>query len=560
MRKTNSLTLVTLSLVLLGAAAAHCSATDSISPSFHGSVGTVSMSAGAVQVMTSGPQTAASLITAGPQLIQSGFFGFLSDPSPFIPAPPSGLTAEALAGSRIALAWDFSPDADVTQYRLYYDNATGTINYTAPLEVFTAAGKQWTTPALTSGNTYKFGLRAVNSYGIEEQNTSVFASAQALSSLTGVRAAIKTPQTGKKINGNSATVMAEIILGASSQVRRVLFQYRTLGGGAWSDIAAANSNHPNPDTDAPYFVHWDADSMPAGTYELRAQATDSSNIDDPAPPTITVILGDPDYDTKETIVSGEQQKEQLINNAVTNTVQAADDGTSLLVKVAIPAGAVNSSTVTLTLVNNPASKPAPPAGAQELNLSVKINLSNGQSDLSGGHTATLTLSYKDDNEDGIVDGTSVGVDQLKLYYASSQAGPWILLDSTINKTKKTITGITSHFSFFAVFAGPAANLDTVRAYPVPFMPNDGKTDNGVPYSASDPNSGIIFDNLPSAVKIKIFTLSGQLVADLDTSNSQGKIQWDVKNNAGKKAASGGYLAVISSPGSKTITKKLLVVR
>jgi hypothetical protein len=432
------------------------------------------------------------------------------------------------------------------------------------LEVFTSAEEHWTTPALTPGSPYKFNLRAVNSYGIEEQNTSVFASAQAMDSLTGVRAAIKAPQTGKKIDGNSVTVVAELLSGTPSLVRQVKFQYRTLGGGAWSDIVAANSNHSNPDTAAPYVVQWDADLMPADTYELRAVAADLSNTDDSAPPTITVIIGDPDYDTRENVVSGELQKEQIINNAVTNTVQAADDGTSLLVKVAIPAGAVNYSTVTLTLVNNPASRPAPPAGAQDLNLSVKINLSNGQSDLSGGQTATLTLSYIDDNDDGVVDGTSVGIDQLKLYYASSVAGPWILLDSTIDKTKKTIAGVTSHFSFFAAFAVPAAglevNLDHVLVYPIPFLPDDGEADNGVAYSASDPNSGIIFDKLPAAVKIKIFTLSGQLVADFNTTDSQGKIQWDVKNNSGKKAASGGYIAVLSSPGSKTITKKLLVVR
>lgn len=76
-------------------------------------------------------------------------------------------------------------------------------------------------------------------------------------------------------------------------------------------------------------------------------------------------------------------------------------------------------------------------------------------------------------------------------------------------------------SFFAVFAGPSANLDAVSVYPVPYIPNDGKTDNGVPYIVSDPTSKIIFDNLPSAVKIKIFTLSGLLVWDHDTSASLG---------------------------------------
>jgi flagellar hook assembly protein FlgD len=100
----------------------------------------------------------------------------------------------------------------------------------------------------------------------------------------------------------------------------------------------------------------------------------------------------------------------------------------------------------------------------------------------------------------------------------------------------------------------------VRVYPVPYVPNDGKRDNGVPYAASDAQSGIVFDQLPAVVKIKIYTLSGQLVTDFDTSNSGGHIQWDVRNNKGKDVASGGYIAVISSPGFKAVIKKLLVVR
>ena len=358
--------------------------------------------------------------------------------------------------------------------------------------------------------------------------------------------------------------MAEIILGTPAIVKQVLFQYRVLGSsGSWNNIvvSANDTNHPNPDTDSPYFVHWDAGAMAENTYELRAVATDIYGDVDAAPPTITVVVRHCNADISESVGSDGIQTDASVNNAVTNTVQAGDDNTSLLVKVSLPAGAMSDQAATLTLVNNPASKPAPPAGAQELNLSVKVDLSNGQHNLSGGHTATITLSYTDDNNDGIVDGTSVSVDDLKLYYASSASGPWLLLDSTtIDTKKKTISGLTTHFSFFAAFGSPAANLDGVQVYPVPYVPNDGKRANGVPYTASDPDSGIVFDKLPSVVKIKIFTLSGQLVAELSTSSSGGKVQWDVRNSKGSDVTSGGNIAVISRPGNKNVIKKLLVVR
>ena len=99
-----------------------------------------------------------------------------------------------------------------------------------------------------------------------------------------------------------------------------------------------------------------------------------------------------------------------------------------------------------------------------------------------------------------------------------------------------------------------------RVYPVPFLPNNSSSDDGVPYTAGNPNSGIIFDNLTSEATIKIYTLGGERVARFGSSNTFGRLQWDVKNEKGEDVASGGYLAVISSPNSLSVVKKILVVR
>lgn len=467
------------------------------------------------------------------------------------PAAPGGFYAEALDGARIALAWEPSPSLFAAGYRLYYDNATGTVDYNTPLAVFTSTETSWTTPVLTAGSTYKFALRAAGGCGSEEKNVSLLASAQAVGVLSGVRAAIKVPLAGKRVKGNSVTIVAEIILGQVSQVAQVRFQYTPSGAGAWTDIPAANVNHPNPDLAAPYFVHLDADALGAGTYDLRAVATDIYSVADPAAPAITIVVDPVDFDTSESVSAGEQRKEQKINNTVTSTVQAADDTTTLLSKVVIPSGAVSDSTAALTLVNNPAAVPAPPSGADALNLAVKVNLSNGQSQLAAGKTAALTFSYKDDDNNGIVDGTLASVERLKVYTVPDSGGSWTQLATSVDRTNKTITGVTTHFSFFSVFAAPASGLSAIKIYPVPWQPGAGGR-----FDAA----GVTFSNLPATARIKIYTITGELVRLMEVTSSDGGVKvWDGRNSEGHKAASGIYLAFIKS-GSDERTLKVAVER
>jgi hypothetical protein len=467
------------------------------------------------------------------------------------PAAPGGFYAEALDGARIVLAWEPSPSPLVAGYRLYYDNATGSVDYNTPLAVFTSTETSWTTPVLAAGSTYKFALRAAGGCGSEEKNLSLLASAQAVGVLSGVRAAIKVPLAGKRVKGNSVTIVAEIILGELSQVAQVRFQYTPVGAGAWADIPAANVNHPNPDLAAPYFVHLDADALGAGTYDLRAVATDIYSVSDPAAPAITIVVDPVDFDTSESVSAGEQRKEQKINNTVTSTVQAADDVTTLLSKVVIPSGAVSDSTAALTLVNNPAAVPAPPSGADALNLAVKVNLSNGQSLLAAGKTAALTFSYKDDDNNGIVDGTLASVERLKVYTVPDAGGSWTQLATSVDRTNKTITGVTTHFSFFSVFAAPASGLSAIKVYPVPWQPGAGGR-----FDAA----GVTFSNLPATARIKIYTITGELVRLIEVTSADGGVKvWDGRNSEGHKAASGIYLAFIKS-GSDERTLKVAVER
>jgi len=233
----------------------------------------------------------------------------------------------------------------------------------------------------------------------------------------------------------------------------------------------------------------------------------------------------------------------------------------LAARIRLPAGALDGDNAILTVVSNPA-LPAPvPSGVQDLGLSLDLSLSNGQTVLAGGQSAALAISYQDLNNDGIVDGTDLRVQSLKLYVYDAATGAWAKLATNVDEGSRLATGNTTHFSFFAVFGVlVAVNLDSVIIYPAPFKPYGPNPDEGRPYSPGNPNSGIIFDNLPEAATIRIYTASGQSVAEHIAANGAGKVQWDARNKDGRELASGGYLAVISSPGHKTVVKKISIIR
>ncbi len=78
------------------------------------------------------------------------------------------------------------------------------------------------------------------------------------------------------------------------------------------------------------------------------------------------------------------------------------------------------------------------------------------------------------------------------------------------------------------------------------------------YSNTPDEPFVTFTNLPEQITIKIYSLSGSLLRTLTTddksSPSSPFLNWDLLNESGLRAASGMYLAIISSPiyGDKTL--------
>lgn len=475
------------------------------------------------------------------------------------PTPPGSLSAAAAAGNRVVLGWDPSPSESVVEYRVYYDAGTGAVSYAAPLAVVPSSVSAFTTGVLASSAAYRFALRAFNRCGLEDGNTSVLASAPSVTALSGVSAAVIAPQAGKRVKGNSLTLSAAMTVGAAGSTSKVVFQYRVSSGTQWVDIAT--------DTAEPFYVHWNADALGLGvdqSFDLRAVASDLSGTADAAPSAVTLTVvpsGSAAFDVSESLVGGKVQRSQSLDNAVSNTLVTGGGAGGVLTKLQVPAGALSDPNVVVTVVNDPTGAPAAPSGVESIGVITQVTLGNGQTTFAGGKTAALTLGYPDENGDGIVDGTTVRVDRLRMYSAATAAGPWVQdFGSSVDTSNRGVTGNTPHFSFFALFVGAASDLASLRVYPVPFMPNNADADDGVPYAAGNANSGIVFDNLPASATIEVFTVTGQRVAKFTTTSGAGRVQWDVKNDRGADVASGGYVAVVTSPGVFPVIKKLLVVR
>lgn len=490
---------------------------------------------------------------------------FASGVSTFVfgtpPSPPVGLAAASAGSLRIRLDWGPSPSTSVVRYNLYFDSGTGTIDYAAPLSTFTASATTFLSAPLTTGVIYKFGLRAQDNLGQEERNTSVQAAAAALASLTGVRAVIRAPAGGLKVAGDRLTVLAELAQGTPATVREVRFQFKASTAAVWTDIDPMTT-HANPDTSAPYYVHWNVGNLASSDHDLRAVAVDTAGTADGAPASVTVRVDPADFDLREFAIAGSRiQKEQRIFNSVANTLNAADSGSGMVTKVVIPAGALAAATGTVTVVNNSAAVPADGTEVHGAGVAVEISLSGGQTALAGGNLAVLTFTYADADDNGVLDGTTIRADSLVIHAYDPATTKWRKEAATTrDAVNRTVSATTSHFSFFGAFVPAHADLASVRVYPNPYKPNNASADDGTPYSPGSPNSGVIFDNLPAQVTVKIFTVSAQLVRELSSGASGGRVQWDAKNDRGADVASGGYFAVINSPGQKAVVKRLGIVR
>jgi len=181
--------------------------------------------------------------------------------------------------------------------------------------------------------------------------------------------------------------------------------------------------------------------------------------------------------------------------------------------------------------------------------------------LSLSGKGNLSARFKYESEGGLVQNLSFPVkeERLALFYLNEKTSNWVRMPGARqDKNSKTIEcefSASMNFpALLAVMALPDYDLTMAHAYPVPWIPNDGKPETG---NRSD---GITFTDLSSRGTIEIFTVSGEKVSELNFNEADmAKITWNGKNASGKTVASGAYIYLIKNERQKK-TGKLVVIK
>jgi hypothetical protein len=145
----------------------------------------------------------------------------------------------------------------------------------------------------------------------------------------------------------------------------------------------------------------------------------------------------------------------------------------------------------------------------------------------------------------------LGIDARQLilaYYAPQNT--WVPMSPDSSQGSNPVTAqwptslLISQMSYFQLMASiPTTSLSNGKVYPNPFRPALG-------------HSAITFSQMPANSRIRIYTIVGELVKDLDT-DATGMARWDATNKNGQSVASGAYFALVQADGSKIILKVLI---
>ncbi len=190
---------------------------------------------------------------------------------------------------------------------------------------------------------------------------------------------------------------------------------------------------------------------------------------------------------------------------------------------------------------------------------------------NGSHTqistftqkVTISLTYKDVNQDGFVDNAPYKLDELtlKVYWLDETTKQWKQIeDSKVDPVANTVSAKVDHFSTFilrGIPLRPAAVLGNVRVYPNPYKPESNPMHNsGIHFGGT---AAPFEERLTEQVTIKIFTVTGELVRVID-GQTTGEYIWDTKNDDGDEVATGVYIYQITNEQAGNTFGKVAIVR
>jgi len=165
----------------------------------------------------------------------------------------------------------------------------------------------------------------------------------------------------------------------------------------------------------------------------------------------------------------------------------------------------------------------------------------------------VVLPY--DLNDARFAGKQLKASNLSIWRMDEDRKLWVKqTGAALNTVSRQVSLPVRSFSSYALIGLPDIDLNPVYVFPVPFRPNAGDRDR---YGSWDPADLITFTNLPASGRVRIYTISGNLVRELAITPPQ--IKWDVKNSEGEVVASGVYIWEVTIGGNRK-TGKLIVIK
>lgn len=184
------------------------------------------------------------------------------------------------------------------------------------------------------------------------------------------------------------------------------------------------------------------------------------------------------------------------------------------------------------------------AALTPLGLSVGVEISAGG--VQPSKPVRLTLTY-----DPAMLPSGADPRRLLVGRYDEASGLWTLVPSAVDTASRRIVATLDHFSSYAPFLGTAGGgLSDGTVFPQPWEAGDP----GGSYGAQS----LTFANYPAAARIRVLSLTGELVWE-GTTGASGVLSWDGRNKSGRFVASGVYLAVIEAGGARKV-RRVAVIR
>lgn len=361
----------------------------------------------------------------------------------------------------------------------------------------------------------------------------------------------KSPD-GIRIEGDAISLSA----GFRRDLRSVRFEYRASSSDSWTLCATTLWSDPNPDTRPPHWgILWDVSHLADGPYQLRAVATAKDGRVDPDPGFLRILKTSTDsvIHGVSSGTEGRFTQRQWCGDEGGETI-ALFDGTTIRITPDVFRRGDSGAWIRATIFRVPPSDLGPLLRFyREIGGFRRFEREDGLHTFP--HPITIEIPYT-------TEGLSLPEDRLVIHWFDRATLTWIpLKDSRVDTERRVVVATTDHFTDFAVIArSQAVDLKAAIVYPNPYVPFDGRDENGRPFVAGDLSTGIIFDGLTPGSFVRIFTVAGREVIQLTGIRFDGRLQWDAKASDGRDAASGVYFAVIKAPSGEAATRKFMIIR